>query len=1005
MESTSQSLSPSTPAVLQSRLIRILTEEPCLERILKEVAANTTKELNASACAVFTIDADGQRATQRAGTGYQEQHNGKNDVRVIAAEDVPEQPDSEERLGLTGWCLSTGKPFLASSANDVTEHTHYLARQGHDLLAHAFLAVPIRGMDGEVVGVIKAERQLGDPDVPGHPFSIADELALETVARIANRCIHYVDLARAGKSSRAITAWARDVIEDASATEGELDSLLGTVVNVTAAAMGADSCGIFLRDESGKTLTQRAGTGSQALREVIRSYPWPEEGSVQECRNIAQCNPPSCNPNCGLPFEKRVGLTAWIAATGKSFHARNFTELHAHCHHKGEFDKWNFPEGTRTECGGFLGFPLQVGGTIIGVVKVENTSAKDTADSKGFSADARQRFELLAQDIALAIMGLQIQIPGRYRVIQEAQRTILEILRGGLEIKDLVKKVVTETQALFHAGACALFLKEGNQLVQSSWAASGWGTSGPIVRTYDLVPLESIKDNPPPDEKVGLTVWIAVKHQKFTARSNTELTTHPHHKGTYDRYNFEKGGRCESFMGFPLLIQEGGRTELIGVLKVESKMKEVGSLREHTYFNELDELVFGLIANSAAIAIQNARLLEARLEARREADRAVAEGRGRERAWKEFSQMTAHRIGTEAAIIGSALYLLKRDSAGMPAIGKLEQHVADITEACERTNIMVHEFTEFAKPPGLKLEKLHVNELCREVAGHADGLSDLHVHLELGPDIPLLWGDREKLLYSLKEMFQNATKALHSKGDLRIITQRVGDGNLIRIEFMDSGPGIAPVLKERIFEPGFRARPGGTGLGLAIVQKTVLEHGGALREIGILGQGAHFVIEFPVREPAGASPKQILIVDDTAVLRRQLEDIVRDDGPNRRVSSARNEQEAIELLNRQAFDLIITDIKLDEAEGTVTGGLEVLQAARLKDRSLPVIVVTAHARMPSVDGSLEVTVGDEARRLGSFALIERTQPNAIDLIREAISRALEQRKDPEERTSVHAVGG
>ncbi len=122
-----------------------------------------------------------------------------------------------------------------------------------------------------------------------------------------------------------------------------------------------------------------------------------------------------------------------------------------------------------------------------------------------------------------------------------------------------------------------------------------------------MVPLEEIVDSPVDDrQKVGLTVWIAGMKEKFVAKSNLELTSHPHHLGTYDGDNFEKEEKCETFMGVPLV--SGMERELIGVLKVETKM----SGAEFAYFNEQDELVFELIADSAAIAIQNARLVEAR---------------------------------------------------------------------------------------------------------------------------------------------------------------------------------------------------------------------------------------------------------------------------------------------------------------------------------------------------------------------------------------------------------
>ena len=374
------------------------------------------------------------------------------------------------------------------------------------------------------------------------------------------------------------------MISEASATEGELDGFLNLAANMMAAAMKADSCGVYLIDESKKTLTQRAGAGSQAPRQVIRSYDYLTEDEVARS-------------------PKRVGLTAYIAATGKPFYAPNFTELRKHKHHRGEYDEYNFPDSSNTECGAFLGGPLTIGGTTIGVVKVENTAKKGEPDHRVFTPEAQLRFDILSQDLALAIMRLQEERLTRFNVISKAKETIPEILRDASDVPSLVNKVVEEIAVLLNARACVLFLKDGNRLVQPPWAAYGWANGGPEVRAYRLADPSTVKDDPTETEKVGLTVWIAVKQVKFIAKSNLELVRHPHHMGTFDQYNFEKGEKCWSFMGVPLLAGK----DLIGVLKVETKRNSEGV----TYFSEQDELVFDLLASSVAIAIANGKLLEA----------------------------------------------------------------------------------------------------------------------------------------------------------------------------------------------------------------------------------------------------------------------------------------------------------------------------------------------------------------------------------------------------------
>lgn len=588
-------------ADIQCHFLRTLSPQLKRDEVLQYIAEQVQIILQASACSIYIVDEGGKTATQCAGDGYQRQFIGTAKCEVVPEDEVDENhPIFDERLGITGWILSTGKSFLARTTEEVINHPHRLGTHDpemspdNQLSLRTFLGVPIRGSHGDIIGALKAERRC-ELQISTLPFSVEEQIVLETVARVTSKSLSYLKTARTRNINSAITAWARDVISEASITESDLDGFLSLVVNVVASAMHADSCGIFLTDPAKNTLTQRAGTGSQQRRSVIRSYILPKKENI-----IA--NP---TKKC-----EKVGLTAWIAATGKSYYAKNFDELQSHPHHLGQYDPHNF--NYRKEiCGAFLGVPLQVAGDIVGTLKVENISNFGIPDLREFDKEAHRRFDVLAQDIALAIVLFQQHATDPYQVIINAQETIFQILRGDQDVETLVNTVVNKTMELLNARACSLLLKEGNMLIQPDWAAVGYSKNLPGKRReYALVRPDEIIENPKPDEKVGLTVWIAVKQKKFTARSNTELKLHPHHKGIYDIYNFDKtkGEQCESFMGVPLIVGD----ELLGVLKVESKKKIVDRNEEYTYFNEQDELVFDLIARSIAIAIENARLSESR---------------------------------------------------------------------------------------------------------------------------------------------------------------------------------------------------------------------------------------------------------------------------------------------------------------------------------------------------------------------------------------------------------
>jgi signal transduction histidine kinase len=814
---------------LQSRLIRGLSSESSVEEVMAVIVETATKALEASACAILTVDQGRRMASQRAGPGCYEPQTWRHGVKPISPEEPAREPAPGEKIGIDSWILSTGNPFLARTPEELARHPQYRP-EGNEV--RTFLGVPIRGQEGDVVGLIKAERRLGDGTVPAEPFSGQDELVLETIARVARRCNTYIRLAQRKRQAEAVTAWTRDLITEAASSEWELDSFLNIIAKATAAAMEADSCGIFLKDESGKTLTQRAGFGpSQEIRKGIREYYWPDAASIEKCRDCTQtrCQPPNC-PLGVLPREKRVGLTAWIAATGRSFHARSNSELQSHCHHVGLYDKWNFPDPT-TECSAFLGVPIRVGETTLGVVKVENKANRGTRETRDFPIEGQQRLEALAQDIALAIVRVQAQIEDRYRIMQEVQQRHFAILRGGLDESALIAKTVQETRELFHADTCALFLKKGNLLVQEPYAAASQTARG--REEYSLVPEERIKENPGPGEKVGLTVWIAGTKKKFTARSYMELLMHPHYVGKYgDR-------RCESFMGFPLVVKESSTPELIGVLKVENKWRLRGEAQEVTYFTELDERIGELIANSAAMAIENARLL---------ATRHKAEMHALQRA----SAMVTHRLRNVLPVVTCDLSELAKSALGQDAQSSVRSAL-DLTLRAER---IVSEFLTFAKserfstpdrvtPPQLvELVKQGVVEVLSPSCGV--------VETEIATDEPSVRVSMDRLKDDFVALARDSARYRPNGLIVRISVGRASAEDVeraklpqgiryLKLVYSDNGPGVCNELKEKIFDPFFTTS-GGSGLGLAIAAFNAKVHGGCIIECGQVGRGARFEI-------------------------------------------------------------------------------------------------------------------------------------------------------------------
>lgn len=148
------------------------------------------------------------------------------------------------------------------------------------------------------------------------------------------------------------------------------------------------------------------------------------------------------------------------------------------------------------------------------------------------------------------------------------------------------------------------------------------------------------------------------------------------------------------------------------------------------------------------------------------------------------------------------------------------------------------------------------------------------------------------------------------------------------LEVADTGPGIRPEIRERIFEAFFTTKPlgEGTGLGLSLCQAIVDEHGGSIAVESLPGQGATFRVELPVAEAptpapgteaaarrAPAAGRRVLVVDDEPEIVQVLADILRVGG--HQVETAANGVEALARLEAGDIELVISDIRMPELDG------------------------------------------------------------------------------------------
>src|SRR5277367_6376230 len=231
-------------------------------------------------------------------------------------------------------------------------------------------------------------------------------------------------------------------------------------------------------------------------------------------------------------------------------------------------------------------------------------------------------------------------------------------------------------------------------------------------------------------------------------------------------------------------------------------------------------------------------------------------------AWQEVAQRIAHEIKNPLTPIQLSaqrlLRYLERNAGSQQATAlrtELEKLVAECAGLIEREvhtlKSLVDAFSQFARFPAARLAPEDVNSIVASALDLFHGrLEGVTVRTELAASLPLVKADRELLRRVLANLIDNAAEAMEgsSMRRMRVATRVDGDGDAVEIEISDSGQGISPEDKERLFLPHFSTKERGSGLGLAIASRIIAEHNGTIRVEDNLPTGTRFVIRFPAAE-------------------------------------------------------------------------------------------------------------------------------------------------------------
>jgi PAS domain S-box-containing protein len=333
-------------------------------------------------------------------------------------------------------------------------------------------------------------------------------------------------------------------------------------------------------------------------------------------------------------------------------------------------------------------------------------------------------------------------------------------------------------------------------------------------------------------------------------------------------------------------------------------------------------------------------------------------------------------------VVGNAELALRKVPVGAPPL--LSHCLGEITTFAEEAAQLSKQMLAYAGRRSLAIAALDINaELSAALRLlHTTVESKVRLVLELGEGLPPVGADRFQLRQVVTNLVLNALDAMEGKrGTLTLRTEAihvdvsrsepyaVSAGAYVKVTVSDTGTGISPDVRERLFEPFFSTKGTGRGMGLAAAAGIARAHRGWLGVDVTSTEGTRFALVLPVAQDvlqrrtstpvafsAAPSPRRILLIDDEPAVRLVTGRMLSELGHH--VVTAASGPRGRELLQAQpdAFDLVVLDLTMPEQSGEQT-----LDQLRAVQANIEVVVTSGFQaedasqllQMPNVVGFLD----------------------------------------------------
>jgi two-component system NtrC family sensor kinase len=285
-------------------------------------------------------------------------------------------------------------------------------------------------------------------------------------------------------------------------------------------------------------------------------------------------------------------------------------------------------------------------------------------------------------------------------------------------------------------------------------------------------------------------------------------------------------------------------------LKDESRLLVAARSSGENALSEADMEMLVVLAHQAAVALDNARLYEelrSYVRQVEESQRMLIQAEKMATAGR-LTASIAHEINNPLQSVQNCLHLASRSELSEES---RQEYMTLAREELERLMSTVQRMLDFYRPGVVGRKPVDINQLIDRVLkllGRELERQHVKIHLQLAKRLIQPMVVRDQIQQVLINLILNAAEAMPDGGEIFLETRQRRAGIEIIVE--DTGPGVQPGDRERIFEPFVSTKESGTGLGLTVSYGIITAHGGSLELLPGRAKGACFRILLPSGTPS-----------------------------------------------------------------------------------------------------------------------------------------------------------